>query len=459
VAELPPGITWQSQQRDLLLRTANSRDLDDTEQAELDRLNTALDALANQRETTRATLINAAAEVGRADAEARLDPGKSIRRYLRRNKDRKAVVLQYVVLPHRMGAVLTTPAAQQVYSWDTLNGAPFAEAALNDLISEFRAALRDPGSDPVALAQALHALLLPPELSAEIAAAGAETLMISPDRQLRYIPFAALHDGTGWLVENYAVTHATAGGVVAAADEPVDRIAAFGMTQAADGFAALPAVAREVDAVVRDAEDDPGALQGRARLNGEFTQDSLAGSVVFSDLDTDRLGVLHLASHFKLGPTEAESFLLLGDGSRLNVETMRNGLGRDADLSEVALLTLSACETAYGATRADGRELESFAAVAQRQGARSVLATLWPVADGSTAGFMGGFYARFADGMPVAEALAASQRLMLAGAEDDVAQAVLRGAFDLDAPTGTPTAPGWTHPFFWAPFLTLEGAI
>jgi len=61
-------------------------------------------------------------------------------------------------------------------------------------------------------------------------------------------------------------------------------------------------------------------------------------------------------------------------------------------LQGVALLALSACDTAVGQPGATGREFESFGVLAQRQGARAVLATLWPVSDLSTASFMARLY-------------------------------------------------------------------
>ena len=57
-------------------------------------------------------------------------------------------------------------------------------------------------------------------------------------------------------------------------------------------------------------------------------------------------------------------------------------------VNDVEILTLSACETGLGSSSADGREIEGFGGLAQRQGAKTVLATLWPVADKSTALFM-----------------------------------------------------------------------
>ena len=54
--------------------------------------------------------------------------------------------------------------------------------------------------------------------------------------------------------------------------------------------------------------------------------------------------------------------------------------------------SLVACNTATGASGATGKEVEGFAVLAQRQGAKAVVASLWPVADRSTKNLMQEFY-------------------------------------------------------------------
>jgi CHAT domain-containing protein len=80
---------------------------------------------------------------------------------------------------------------------------------------------------------------------------------------------------------------------------------------------------------------------------------------------------------------------------------------------------------------ADGREVEGFGWLAQRQGAKAVLATLWAVADESTSRFMQRFYRlREERGLSKAAALAEAQREFIA-------------------------SPALAHPFFWAPFILM----
>lgn len=95
-----------------------------------------------------------------------------------------------------------------------------------------------------------------------------------------------------------------------------------------------------------------------------------------------RYPVLHVASHFRLEPgNNTLSYLLLGDGDTLTLDQLNTG--HSYKFRGVDLLTLSACNTAMG-NNAQGQEVESFAALAQKRGANGVLATLWPVADEST---------------------------------------------------------------------------
>ena len=129
-------------------------------------------------------------------------------------------------------------------------------------------------------------------------------------------------------------------------------------------------------------------------------------------------------------------------------------------LQGVELLTLSACDTAVGGEDADGKEVEGFAVLAQRQGAKAVLATLWAVADESTALLMKEFYRlRMSDPvMTKAEALRLAQLALLRGEirGDASGNRGPRTNRDGDSPrfVKDPQRP-YAHPYFWAPFLLM----
>ncbi|MCY7377477.1 MAG: CHAT domain-containing protein [Pyrinomonadaceae bacterium] len=132
----------------------------------------------------------------------------------------------------------------------------------------------------------------------------------------------------------------------------------------------------------------------------------------------------------------------------------------------VELLTLSACNTAMTAgNKSNGLEVEGFGALAQRQGAKSVLATLWAVADSSTRDLMSGFYRILETDAKVskAEALRRAQIALIRGnyqpaqiTENRRSESVRFGASANNFPkfVKDENAP-FAHPFYWSPFVLI----
>ncbi|MBZ9938976.1 CHAT domain-containing protein [Mesorhizobium sp. BR1-1-16] len=79
------------------------------------------------------------------------------------------------------------------------------------------------------------------------------------------------------------------------------------------------------------------------------------------------------------------------------------------NLTRVALVTLSACESALGVVELDGIGYGLRDAFL-RAGAACIVSSLWAVDDHATAKFMDRFYAEFARGLPVSAALLAARR-------------------------------------------------
>jgi CHAT domain-containing protein len=273
----------------------------------------------------------------------------------------------------------------------------------------------------------------------------AKRLVLWLDGALRYLPFAALNDGHRYLVEKYTLqsysqSDARAPGGAAALSRPL-RVRGMGVTRAVGGFAALPSMADELCDVVQGpiaglatpgaactgVSTGNGALPGEGFADGEFTERRLR-----SALDDARgYPVLHVGTHFSLRPgNAARSFLVLGDGARLSLDSINQLSFRGIDL-----VTLSACQTALGgAVTDDGREIEALSTIVQRGGARQVIASLWQVEDRSTAALMRQLYEalRAADG-DAAGALQRAQLMLL--------QTVRSG----DRP--------YQHPYYWAGFV------
>jgi CHAT domain-containing protein len=275
---------------------------------------------------------------------------------------------------------------------------------------------------------------------------------------LRYLPLAALHDGEHYLIERYALVGFTPASQPRWKDapQPWRQALGLGVSKAHAPFPALPGVVSELQGIIRDPVQGAteGVLPGTIKLDEGFTGQEMLGAL--------RRGypVVHIASHFQLRPgDETTSFLLLGDGSRLSLAQVKM---LPTVFGGVELLTLSACHTATGGMEADGKEVEGFAVLAQRQGAKAVVATLWPVEDASTKEVMQTFY-RLRDtqpGLSKAEALRQAQRQLLAGpgprltangARDSTPEHTRSPAAPLPAPTQT----AYAHPYYWAPFVLM----
>src|SRR6202011_3425566 len=152
---------------------------------------------------------------------------------------------------------------------------------------------------------------------------------------------------------------------------------------------------------------------------------------------------------------------LMGDGSVLPLSQMKklpNLFGG------VQVLTLSACNTGVGDNTADGKEVEGFGVLAQRQGAKAVIASLWPVADTSTSRLMQDFYRirESAAGITKLEALRQAQLGLLRGTVEVQKRSTADRSLIHEA-TGNVQAPAfkrdakaqYAHPYFWAPFFLM----
>jgi CHAT domain-containing protein len=294
--------------------------------------------------------------------------------------EQNAVVLYPFVLDDRLELILVTP-----YGPPINRTVPVERVALNRVIAEFRAALHSPRRDPRPAAQQLYDWLIRP-LEADLAQARAETLIYTPDSQLRYIPLAALHDGEQWLVQQYAVNNITAASLDDLTSQPFS-----------DGFNILAAAVtedRSVDLLSGDtlffpgltfagqevstlAELIPGTDQ---RLNNDFSTDL---RWEFNDY-----AIIHLATHATFQPgVPEESFILFGDG-RADLTEIKNTWS----FPNVDLVVLSACETGVGEELGDGSEILGFGYLMQQAGADAAIASLWKVSDPGTQVFMTRFY-------------------------------------------------------------------
>ena len=357
--------------------------------------------------------------------------------------------------------ILVTPEFRKAYPIDVKD--------LEQTVFAFRAALSSPRYDPQPLATELYKKLflqtseqqkttLAADLDEYFKGKTDRTLMWSLDGVLRYVPMAALHDGSGYLVEKYRTTIFTTAskGRLNAEVKPKWTVLGLGVSvgreESGKSFPALAGAKRELQTIVRG-KDNPGIMSGSIELDDQFTQDAMQNAILF-----DKNPVVHIASHFSYQPADFDqSFLLLGKG-KLTVKdfTAKSGL-----FSNVDLLTLSACETAVGG--ANGKDVEGFAYVAQSLGAKAVMATLWQVDDIGTQVLMPEFYRLHESGIGKGEALRQAQLALLQGkikdAPSDLKRAEVISGSDNNQfkllPYVKEGKPPFAHPFYWSPFVLI----
>lgn len=256
---------------------------------------------------------------------------------------------------------------------------PVARADLNRAVQEARAALSSPQFDAQPALRRLWRWLIEP-VHPLIAGSSVRELQVVPDGALRYVPFAALHDGRRYLAERFAIDSRWAGSARSvietrtATSRNRPALLALGRTAGNDAHGPLPAVAQELAMLER---------HGATVLGDEhFTEPRLRAALA------SRPAIVHIASHFVLDPAgEDRSYLLLGDGTHLSL----GELGR-LPWQGVRLAMLSACDSGLALDAGPGRELVGFASALRRAGVRHLVATLWRVADGATAQWATAFY-------------------------------------------------------------------
>ena len=307
---------------------------------------------------------------------------------------------------------------------------------LAPLIGKMRNAILDKTDAYREPAQQIYQLLFAPiEARPEFKA---KTLTLFLNGRLRGLPVAALLDAKGtYFVQKYRFGLYNIVAQDKAADVPQNwRVQAWGNPKAypEQGLRALPAVGAELQQLVRQQPGKNGILPGKRYLGADFsgptwrTMLQQSSKVTKAKRQSER-SVLHVATHFKLVPGNlGESQLFLGDDSKF---TLANLQAMVLDLSDVDLLTLSACHS-LSYEKSNSNEFESLGATFQSKGVKAVLGTLWAVQDASTAELMQQFYAKRGEQRKMSKAQALQEAQM-----------------------GMLTSEKWRHPYYWAGFVLM----
>ncbi|PZO39179.1 MAG: hypothetical protein DCF19_14485 [Pseudanabaena frigida] len=294
------------------------------------------------------------------------------------------------------------------------------------IIQNFRADLQDSSSSDVKeSSERLYQYLIKP-IEADLKAANIELLLYAPDGQMRYIPLTALYDGKQWLIERYSFNYLTASGFLdkqPITKTPLRAIAAaftqgeikFAIGNEKFAFIGLPFAGREIDKI---ADTFPNTTK--------LVDTSFNRAATVSQFGSYNL--IHLATHaaFVQGTPE-DSFVLLGNGDRLNLRELR-----EWKLPNTQLIVLSACQTALGGVVGSGEEILGFGYQIQRTGAKAAIASLWTVSDRGTQLLMGNFYTQLQKGDNIINSLRKAQLSLL-----------------------QPKQSEFQHPYFWSAFILI----
>ncbi len=328
--------------------------------------------------------------------------------------DPTAAVIYPMILPNYLAVILSLP-GQPLSYYQTKLPETEVETTVERLLQSLNPAVSN--RRRLQLSQQIYDWLIRPA-EVQLAESGVKTLVFVPDGSLRNLPMAALHDGKHYLAEKYSV--ALNQGLQLLQPRALIRkqlkALVGGLSEARQGFSALPGVASELNQIASE-------VRSELLLNQEFTKTTFEAQIKAVPFP-----VIHLATHGQFSSKAEETFLLSWDG-RIDVKDMDRLLrAREREnVNPIELLVLSACQTAAG----DKRATLGLAGLAVRSGARSTLATLWSVWDRSTAEFMSEFYRTLTQ-----------TEVSKAGALRQAQLVLLRN-------------PKYQHPFFWAPFVLV----
>ncbi|MCV3215754.1 CHAT domain-containing protein, partial [Plectonema radiosum NIES-515] len=324
------------------------------------------------------------------------------------NTNNHAAVINSIILNERTYILLRLPNGK-------LNSYPVAmsEKELEKEIDHLRLTLEDISTDEyLTESQKVYDLTIRP-MAEDLAQAKPNTLVFINDGVLRNVPMAALHDGKQFLVEKYAIA-TTLGFDLNSHKQHIKRdtkAVIFGLTAEIPPFAPLPNVKSETEGVQK-------ILGGKRFLDKDFTLENLQ-----KQIDNFGYSIIHLATHGKFGADPNSTFLQLFD-RRVSLNEFESILLHSK--KPIELLTLSACQTAVG----DSRATLGIAGVALRAGVQSTLATLWFVNDADTVPLIQDFYTQMQQpNLTKAEALRQAQLKIIAD------------------PNG--------HPAIWSPFVLV----
>ncbi len=308
---------------------------------------------------------------------------------------------------------------------------------------EFQRALTNPknvsNTSYLNSAQQLYKWIIAP-IEAELQAHKIKSLVFAMDSGLRSLPLAALHDGKGFLVEQYSINLVPSLSLTGSRYRDVRslQVLAMGASEFIEQ-APLPGVQVELATITQQ------LWKGKSFLNDSFTMANFQ-----AQRRSSTYGIVHLATHAEFRPGESKnSYIQLWD-RKLRLNELDQ-----LQLSDppVELLILSACRTALGNEQAE----LGFAGSAFQAGVSSTLATLWSVNDRGALALTTEFYHQLSQVPTKSQALQQAQLAMIQGRVRIENNLLYNSGKSIALPPQlASTKLNLSHPYYWAAF-TLVG--
>ncbi|MDJ0745970.1 MAG: CHAT domain-containing protein [Xenococcaceae cyanobacterium MO_167.B27] len=191
-------------------------------------------------------------------------------------------------------------------------------------------------------------------------------------------------------------------------------------------------------------------------FNEQFTLENLQ-----TTLDDNSFPIIHLSTHADFSTASIDDIYIQLYNQRLTLNELRS-LDLKVGSTDLELLVLSACRSAFGDTNAE----LGFAGLAVKLGVKTAIGSLWKVSDVTTPGLMLEFYHQLKTSAFKAEALRLAQVAMIKeqiqidlanrkmitswGEVIDLPENVVADLLDNNI-----TEIDLSHPYYWAPFTVI----
>lgn len=227
-------------------------------------------------------------------------------------------------------------------------------------------------------------------------------LIIVPHQDLHYLSFAALTDGSRYLVDDYSMLYLPSVSawpfIIQNTDNNSKDLLILGN----------PTTNNSDFPPLVYAESEAKTIAGLYNTTPLLGQDATESAL---DIQSAQAGILHIAAHGSYNPANPlySALYLAPDDEQDGILETHEIYG--LDLTQTNLVVLSACETQLGAL-SSGDEVVGMTRAFFFAGTPSIVSTLWAVDDQATNIFMEKFYMNLQDGMAKKEALRQAQIAM-----------------------------------------------